>query len=205
MPRWPRLKKRRQKNLFRVFEVQQCNEGADCLNSISKVGFGNQKCGICRFAPNNDSPMAVSYWKPVDGKTKHPAATAILRAKKQARVLELRQEKRSRDQAKRRISVLAARAEKQTESNIIRATKNSGRSRKDGDHLAAGQITIDTKLQSRRESPVVLLSELAKVREDAGRAGNWLGCLVLRNKNGVGVVALAEEDFARLIALLGQI
>jgi hypothetical protein len=202
MPRWPQPKKRRQKNLFRVFEVQQCNEGADCLNSISKVGFGNQKCGICRFAPNNDGPLAVSYWKPIDGKRQHPAAIAAKRVKKQARTIELRLEKRGRDAAKRKISVLAARAEKQTESNIIRATKNSGRSRKDGDHLAAGQITIDTKLQSKRSNPVVHLMELAKVREDAGRAGNWLGCLVLRNRSGVGVVAIAEDDFARLIKLL---
>jgi hypothetical protein len=191
--------------LFRVFEVQQCAEGFECLYSISNVGFSHAKCGLCRFAPNNDSPMNVSYWKPIDGKRQHPAAIAAKRAKKQARTIELRLEKRGRDADKRKISVLAARAEKQTESNIIRATKNSGRSRKDGDHLAAGQtgsITLDTKLQSQRINPQVLLSELEKVGEDATRAGTMMGGLVLRNKYGVGVVVLKEEDFARLVATL---
>jgi len=77
--------------------------------------------------------------------------------------------------------------------------KNSGRSNKDGDHVAAGEITLDTKLQSKRTNPVILLHELVKVGEDARRAGNWMGALVLRNMNGIGVVAIAEADFARLI------
>jgi hypothetical protein len=100
---------------------------------------------------------------------------------------------------RQRVNRIAAQAERDTESNIIKATKNSGRSSRDGDHLVAGRITMDTKLQSTRSDPVVRLYELAKVQADAKRAGSLLGCLTLRNKHGVGVVVMSEEDFARMI------
>ncbi len=47
----------------------------------------------------------------------------------------------------------ATRAEKTTERNFIHATRNSARSHKDGDHVAGGEITLDTKLQTTREIP----------------------------------------------------
>jgi hypothetical protein len=103
------------------------------------------------------------------------------------------------DRGKRKLLKKATRAEKTTEHNIIHATKNSGRSNRDGDHVLAEQITLDTKLQSERDHPVVKLEELAKVREDAVRAGMIAGALVIRNRHGVGVVVMAEEDFARVI------
>ena len=111
----------------------------------------------------------------------------------------LKTKKLTADKGKRKVLKLAVRAEKQTERQLIHATKNSGRSNKDGDHVAAGEITLDTKLQSKRTNPVILLHELVKVGEDARRAGNWMGALVIRNMNGIGVVAIAEADFARLI------
>lgn len=89
----------------------------------------------------------------------------------------LKTKKLTADKGKRKVLKLAVRAEKQTERQLIHATKNSGRSNKDGDHVAAGEITLDTKLQSKRTNPVILLHELVKVGEDARRAGNWMGAL----------------------------
>jgi hypothetical protein len=183
-----------------VFDIQQCDVGDRCLNSIGQLGAGAGKCGICRFAPDNVAQ--VSYWRPADGKEKHPAAVALKQEKKKQRLVDLRTKKQGTDKNRTALLKLAAKAEQQTEWNLIRATKNSGRSNRDGDHVAAGQITLDTKLQSTREHPVVKLEELAKVREDAKNAGNSIGALVLRNKHGVGVVAIAEADFARLIRRL---
>jgi K+/H+ antiporter YhaU regulatory subunit KhtT len=110
----------------------------------------------------------------------------------------------ARDKGKKRIVRKAAKAEKTTEQNIIRSTVNSGRSNKDGDHIAAGSITLDTKMQSTRTDMVVHLEELSKVRDDATRAGNSVGGLVLRNKFGVGVVVIREDDFGKILAQLGD-
>jgi hypothetical protein len=105
----------------------------------------------------------------------------------------------NRDRAKIQIQAAAVRAEKRSERNIIHATKNSGRSNRDGDHVLAGRITLDTKLQTTRLNPEIHVHELEKVRSDARRAGNPIGGLILRNENGHGFVVLAEEDFARLV------
>jgi hypothetical protein len=141
----------------------------------------------------------MSFWKPDVPGTKHPGVIAEKKKAKKDREAVLKTKKLTADKGKRKVLKLAVRAEKQTERQLIHATKNSGRSNKDGDHVAAGEITLDTKLQSKRTNPVILLHELVKVGEDARRAGNLMGALVLRNMNGIGVVAMAEADFARLI------
>jgi hypothetical protein len=182
-----------------VLSVLACDEGGQCQNSIARLGFGSAKCGICRLSPTGPE-SGLSYWKPDIKGTKHPALVAQKVVAKRERVLFLREKKKNVDVSKRKLLTQAARAEKITERNIIHATKNSGRSNKDGDHVVAGEITLDTKLQTGRDNPVVLLHELVKVGQDAVRAGNWMGALMLRNKSGIGVVAMTEEDFGRLVA-----
>ena len=181
-----------------VFQVLPCDEWICCGNSITQVGIGAGKCGVCRLSPTGPA-SGMSFWKPNVPGQKHPGIVAAKQQAKQDRKDELDLKKRSADKGKRKLLVKAVRAEKQTERNLIHATRNSGRANKDGDHVAAGEITLDTKLQSKRDNPIVLLSQIVKVGEDARRAGNWMGALVLRNRNGIGIVAMAEADFARLI------
>jgi hypothetical protein len=181
-----------------VIQVLPCDEGSECGNSSVRQGFGSGKCGICCLSPTGPA-SGMRFWKPDTPGKKHPGIVKAKKDAKIARATELRIKKQGVDKAKRTILVKAARAEKTTERNLIHATKNSGRSNKDGDHVAGGEITLDTKLQTTRNNPVVLLHELVKVGQDAQRAGNWMGALVLRNKNNVGVVAMTETDFARLL------
>jgi hypothetical protein len=144
------------------------------------------------------------YWSPTPPARKAKVKHSQLEAEK--RQLKIHKhnikltQKNNRDKTKRKVSRLAKQAEKQTEKQIIHATKNSGRSNKDGDHVLYENITLDTKLQSTRMNPVVSFSELEKVRKDATRAGMVAGGLLIRNKHGVGVIVFAEEDVPRICA-----
>lgn len=140
----------------------------------------------------------MKYWKP-DTPAKHPMELA---EKKQAgidRTKALQVRKLTVSKPKQRILLQAERAERQTERNFIHSTRNSGRVNKDGDHVVAGDITLDTKLQSKNINPIVHLHELVKVGADAQRAGKRMGALCLRNSKGVGVVVMTEADFAWLV------
>jgi hypothetical protein len=181
-------------------EIQECGEAENCRNSITRAGMHRTKCGLCRLAPDAEN-ITVHAWSPVAG-AKHPTLEAEKRQKGRDRALAAHRQRLSRNPGKMRVQRRAERAERSTEQSIISATKNSGRSRQDGDHLAAGQVTLDTKLQSMRDHPVVMLHELGKVREDSANARTLCGGLVLRNKHGVGVVVFAEEDFAKILARL---
>lgn len=152
---------------------------------------------LCRLAPGNEN-LSAHYWKPENGRLKHPALLREKFTKARERKAERIKQKRSADPIRKRVQRQAQRAEKSTERNIIKATKNSGRANRDGDHKAGGFITLDTKNQSLRDNPVVLLIELSKVRNDAMNAGNQIGGLVLRNRHNVGVVVFDEKDFARV-------
>jgi hypothetical protein len=183
-----------------VFNILSCNQGEECLNSVELAGYGSAKCALCRFAPQAVSSMS-NFWKPIKKGMKHPVAEQEKLDKSRTRHEESFNKRQNVDRRKRKVLIKAERAERKTEQNFIKSTKNSGRKNKDGDHVVAnGSITLDTKLQSTREEPVVHLHELRKIESDAARAGNDIGCLVIRNKHGVGVVVLSEESFARLIA-----
>ncbi len=180
-----------------------CEMELHCRNSEANSSEVLTKCALCRLSPDNIGKKMAQYWAPTKlardlNLTKHPDLEGEKRfAKFKTRLAKLTK-KRSRDPNKRKVSRLAAQAEKTTEKNIIRATKNSGRRNKDGDHISLGMITLDTKLQTTRENPVILLSELEKVRDDAMRSGKLIGGLVIRNKHNVGVVVLSEEDYTIL-------
>lgn len=179
-----------------------CNMDLVCRNGDFIQGEQHAKCALCRLSPENQGRNMAHFWSPTkparQAKTKHPQLEREKQMNKGARALIKLMEKHKRDPKKRTISRLAAKAEKKTEKQIIHATKNSGRRNKDGDHVQAGIITLDTKLQTTRENPVIFLGELEKVRGDAMRAGKLIGGLVIRNKHNVGCVVLKEEDYAEL-------
>lgn len=175
---------------------EPCDAFAQCENQ-PLVGVPIRACDQCKFAKRLGGRS--NRWAPYKPGLKHPLVVQAKRAQKREADQVKQDRKRNRDRAKMRVLSLAARAEKQTDRNIIKATKNSGRTNRDGDHVMAGQITLDTKLQTTRLNPVVQVAELEKVRADARRGGNSIGALVLRNENGHGFVVLAEEDFAQLV------
>jgi hypothetical protein len=185
-------------------EIEECEQAGDCLNSRANRGEQFQ-CTYCRLAKSGGGPMVC--WKPWKKGTEHPVLVEekkqASRAKREARA----QKRRSKSRPKQSLLKRAARAEKTTElnfNNAVVSTVNSGRSNKDGDHTLAGRVTLDTKMQSGNVHPVVNLAELDKVIEDAKRAGNIMGGLVIRNKFDRGVIVFDEKYYARGIVMLGR-
>jgi hypothetical protein len=185
---------------FVVLEIKSCSEGRSCRNSIDNRGVEQSSCASCRLAPGGEDNTA-HYWAPKGG-AKHPTLEKEKIVARRQKQWDRQRERLSKDKTRSKINKKATLAEKRTQDNIIKATINSGRSNKDGDHVSAGTVTLDTKLQTKRENPIVLLHELEKVRGDARRSGYSIGGLVLRTKSGVGVVVLHESDYAILIKLL---
>lgn len=139
-----------------------------------------------------------SYWKPIEQKFRHPVLEEEKRNARKAKTIAKIQKEKSKDPARKARAKAAARAEKETNRAIIKATRNSGRVSKDGDHLYQSSITLDTKLQSKRIEPVVHWDELEKVRADAKRNGFIAGGLVIRTSTNKGIVVFAEEDLPRI-------
>jgi hypothetical protein len=139
------------------------------------------------------------YWKPVSHTYTHPILVKEKRDAKRAKTIAKRAAEKAKDPSKQARLREAARAERRTNDKIIKSTRNSGRVNKDGDHLLGNNVILDTKLQSNAENPVIHLHELDKVRSDASRAGRPVGCLVIRNKNGRGVVVIDERDLPKII------
>jgi hypothetical protein len=181
-----------------------CEEASNCRVSPERTGQEKSRCWMCRLSPDN-SGEGPDCFLPVDRKRKHPVLEAEKRARKRERMHLLSLKRLSRNKGKQEILRQAARAEKETERKFLKATRNSGRTNKDGDHVLSGRITLDTKHQSTRENPVVLLQELDKVRADAAMSNMMLGALVIRTKNNVGVVAVNEQDFARLVKMIEKL
>ena len=179
-----------------------CSMDTSCKNGVAVRGEQFAKCALCRLSPSNMGRVMAHHWVPiksVDGrKIRHPQLICEKRLIKSVNRLQKLEQKRKRDPNKRKVLRRAAQAEKATERNIIHATQNSGRRNRDGDHIHGESITLDTKLQTTRENPVIQLAELEKVRADAMRSGKQIGGLVIRNKHNVGVVVLTESDFALL-------
>ena len=182
-------------------QVLSCSEGPRCKNSVESRGDG-ARCVQCRFSPGNES-LSHHQWRPLNPRDRvpHPVIFKEKRAESHARAKRNREQRLSVDPARQRLSRIAAKAEQQTQDNIIKATKNSGRILSDGDHTLDGCISLDTKLQSRNIHPVVRLNELDKIRKDAERNHKLLGGLLIRNSNGVGVFVIREEDLPVLISL----
>jgi hypothetical protein len=149
-------------------EIKPCKEGPFCMNGPSLAGTG-ALCRDCRLSPIYWG-IAIQptrhYWKPISHTYYHPVLQQEKRDAKRRKSIAKREAEKAKDPTKQARSRAAARAERKTDRAIIHATKNSGRSNKDGDHVLFGNITLDTKQQSQRDNPVVSLHELDKVRQD---------------------------------------
>jgi hypothetical protein len=181
-------------------EVVPCGVADDCLNSPQQRGEEQAECRHCKLA--NSGGGSLNYWRPWQRGLQHPKLIVEKREAGKARRAAAQEKRGKRDRAKMDVQRKARNAERQTNRSIIENTRNSGRIAKDGDHVSAGRIGLDTKMQSGNENPVVHLVELDKVREDARRGGNPIGGLVLRNKHGRGVVVFDEVDYSLLIGII---
>jgi hypothetical protein len=179
-----------------LVSIQACEMEAVCLASPNHKGEA-ALCGGCKWSPA----------EPVEGRDCFRSKEKVQFPRKEQAEYEARRAKSSakrtvklgKDRGRQKVGRRAAAAEKKTERVLVRSTRNSGRSNRDGDHVAVDCISLDTKFQSGNINPVVNLAELAKIKADARRAGNPIGALVLRNKFNVGVVVLAEEDWAQIL------
>lgn len=185
-------------------DAQQCEQGSLCMNSIEHKGAAMAACRGCKLSPVNieDAGDLPHRWRPIDGKTQHPVLVQEKRQAAKDKNEKKRLDRLGRDKSRTLVLKRAERAERRTTSTFIQATRNSGRVNQDGDHKVANTVTLDTKHQSTRDNPVVFLAELFKVQADSVRAGTTFGALVLRPKNGLGVVAVHEKDFAKLCKML---
>lgn len=181
-----------------MLDIIECDQAINCKNSIELAGEARSRCYTCRLSPDNDNRGSVN-WKPVDDKAKHPTLVKEKSDREYTKRTEAIAKRQSRDKTKMTVSWKAQKAEAQTEKNIIKATKNSGRSNRDGDHVAANFIGLDTKVQLTRMQPEIKIEELDKAIADAKRGGSLIGGLVIRNKMGAGFVVFREEDFAKEI------
>lgn len=181
--------------------IEPCKEGTMCHNS--PFHSLRPKCNSCRLSPLNDRGMFAGVfpqeWKPVSSKWKHSVLEKEKRDAKRKKAIERQKERQAKDPAKQARLRAAARAERKTNAKIIRATINSGRVNRDGDHLLYNDIVVDTKLQSTAENPVVRLHELDKVRADAKRNGKAYGVLCLQNRVGRSVITIDAADFAKIL------
>ena len=182
-----------------MLDIYECDSGIDCKNSIEGAGEAKSKRYTCRLSPDTDN-KGFTHWKPVDGKKKHPT---IIKEKSDREIQKRTTaiaKRQARSKTKMTISWKAQNAEADTEKNIIKATKNSGRAYRDSDHIVgSGFLRLDTKLQTTRMQPEIKLEELDKAIADARRGGSLIGGLVIRNKMGAGFVVFREDDFAREI------
>lgn len=183
-----------------VNQPTACKEGEHCTNSPSNSS-SRAKCNDCRLSPGISPLISLTthHWKPTSHRFIHPVLEKEKRDGKRKKALARQAVRKAKDPAKQARVRAASRAERKTNNAIIKATVNSGRLNRDGDHLLAGDIVLDTKLQSGAENPTVNLHELDKVRADSARNGRRLGALILRNRNGRGVVCIDERDLPKLI------
>src|SRR5208282_2914248 len=166
-----------------VGEPKPRKEGTMCLHS--PYHDLHPQCNDCRLSPVFWG-MAIGpsghQWKPVSKRWKHPVLEKEKRDANRRKVLERQQVRKNKDRDRQAVLKSAAQAESRTQKEVIRATRNSGRVNRDGDHLLFGHIVLDTKLQSGAENPTIKLQELDKVRNDAKRNGYKAGGLCIKNK-----------------------
>lgn len=181
-----------------IYELQ-CDQFTKCANSVYSRGENTAKCHLCRLSTEG-SGLNQQYWKPTNNKDEHPVLKQEKITKKIAKRNDSLNKRLNKDKSKVKMLRKAVKAESKTEANIIKATKNSGRSNRDADHIVGdGWLRLDTKLQTNKVIPIIKIDELDKACSDAARGGSQLGGLVIRNKHGQGFVVFREEDFAKEI------
>ena len=179
-------------------DIVSCEMEKLCYHSPRNSSF--PRCHRCCLSDAFTCGSSyLSHWSPITPGTQHPRLIARKLSFTKARCTALLAKRLGVDKDKRRVQRSAKQAERATERDIIKATKNSGRSLQDGDHILNKRVVLDTKEQSTTLNLVVHADELAKVRRDAQRNGYPFGGLVLRNVVGQAVVVMTLGDFAELM------
>lgn len=184
--------------------VESCEEEKNCKNSPTYQGSFS-KCSECKWSLCNGVTVfgTRDLWRPLRKSLRHSRREVFRRweakEKRTRRRYQGQQLRAKQDRSRQKRLRQAKAAEKRTEQQIIKATKNSGRVRGDGDHLSQNRIALDTKQQSARLNPVVVLAELDKIRQDARRNGLAAGGLVIENQHQRLVVVFDLEDYPRVI------
>jgi hypothetical protein len=177
-----------------------CDQADLCWNSPKFKGEEAASCSMCRLAPANLGTLLAQRWAPVRSGFQHPLLVLEkleeAREKREAGFQKILA--KNKQVARQRVQKSARQAEINTQEEVIQATRNSGRTNRDGDHLLDTRIVLDTKQQSKRIHPLVNLAELEKVRRQARENNRAVGGLVLHNKHGVKVVVFALEDLSRI-------
>lgn len=171
--------------------TKPCKESPECRKGPERRGILASFCRDCRFALENGGTH--NHWYPATKGLKHPALEAEKRDARRSRIVEKQTARASKDRRRQRVGRNAARAEAGTTDLLVQATRNSGRTNRDGDHQL-GSARLDSKHQSGRLYPVVDLIELDKIRRQAAPG---LGGLVLVNANGRRVVVFDLEEYVR--------
>jgi hypothetical protein len=184
-----------------------CSEAEKCLNSPDNRGDDSAECRYCKYA--DEGGGSADKWKPWNRIAVHPKKLAEKRVARQEKLTERAEKRRTSNKGKKKQYASAARAEKRTERSLVKGTVNSGRKNQDGDHdMGSGRIALDTKEQKTRVNPEVDLVELDKIRLQAKASGHVIGALMLRNKDGRGVLVMDEHDytryFTRLVAAMAR-
>lgn len=176
--------------------VAECKEGPFCSNGPSNNL--QPRCPDCRLSSNAYHGATRHYWKPISHTYSHPVLNKEKRDAKYAKAAAKAAANKAKDRSKQALLRKSERVERKTNDRIIKATKNSGRVNRDGDHLLNNHIVVDTKLQSNAKNPRINLHELDKVRADAKRAGQPYGVLCIQNSTGRSVIVCDQADFAAL-------
>lgn len=152
----------------------------------------DEGCWKCRFGEKNEG-IGDNCYSPVDRNIKHPALVAEKEQRKTDRKLARKEAKKEKDKSTSKMVRKATKAEKRA---VL--TLNSGRIAQDGD-IKTEDLSIDFKLQSTRENPVVDMEELRKIGNDCIRAGKKHGILLIENKSGKKIVVMTEECLKEII------
>lgn len=156
-----------------------CEVSSNCmLSGIS--------CWHCKYS---DGLGVDNNYRPSDASIIHPQLIKAKQEYKNLQKMEKYKKKNEKDKEKVALLKKAAKVE-----NLVKSTLNSGRINRDSD-LIAEHLTIDVKLQSTRENPVINVDEFIKVQNDARRAGKLHGVLAIQNKSGKRFYVVSEELF----------
>ena len=161
--------------------VQSCRGfGYDCLDC----------CGGLPPEEGVNSTLPLLYRKYLPGDPEHPVVQLRKEQRESAKKVERARKQSTAFRQKSQLVKRAFKTEKQTRSEIIRATHRSGASNGDGDsRLGDGQWGVDDKLKSTSATQfTITVSEIAKAHDQH--------CIIIVTlSSGMKYVVAELDDF----------
>jgi hypothetical protein len=166
--------------------MMKCPVAATCR------AFGYDCLDCCGGLPLEDavnSTLRLFYKKLSPTDPDHPVVAARQEKRDQAKEAERRRRQSDIFKKKSRMTRRAFKTERETRSDIIRATQRSGAVNGDGDsRIGSGRVGIDDKLQSKATKQITLKTEEI---DKAHRQG----CIVVITTSTGRKFVVAELDF----------